>query len=155
MARELQVWKPFRELAPFREFERMRREMDRLWDSFFERRPTKIEEQGEFLPALDLAETDNELVVKCEVPGLEPKDIVISLSDGMLTIKGEKKQEREEKEVDYHLVERSYGAFTRSIQLPKEIQGDKINASYKNGILKVTLPKSEEAKKKEIKIKVE
>ena len=155
MARELQVWKPFRELAPFREFERMRREMDWLWDSFFERRPTKIEEQGEFLPALDLAETDNELVVKCEVPGLEPKDIVISLSDGMLTIKGEKKQEREEKEVDYHLVERSYGAFTRSIQLPKEIQGDKINASYKNGILKVTLPKSEEAKKKEIKIKVE
>jgi len=155
MARELQVWKPFRELAPFREFERMRREMDRLWDSFFERRPTKIEEQGEFLPALDLAETDNELVVKCEVPGLEPKDIVISLSDGMLTIKGEKKQEREEKEVDYRLVERSYGAFTRSIQLPKEVQGDKINASYKNGILKVTLPKSEEAKKKEIKIKVE
>ena len=155
MAKELQVWKPFRELAPFREFERMRREMDRLWDSFFERRPTKIEEQGEFLPALDLAETDNELVVKCEVPGLEPKDIVISLSDGMLTIKGEKKQEREEKEADYHLVERSYGAFTRSIQLPKEVQGDKINASYKNGILKVTLPKSEEAKKKEIKIKVE
>lgn len=155
MARELQVWKPFRELAPFREFDRMRREMDRLWDSFFERRPAKIEEEGEFLPALDLAETDNELVVKCEVPGLEPKDIDISLSDGMLTIKGEKKQEREEKEADYHLVERSYGAFTRSIQLPKEVQGEKISASYKNGVLKVTLPKSEEAKKKEIKVKVE
>jgi len=155
MARELQVWKPFRELAPSREFERMRREMDRLWDSFFERRPAKTEEEREFLPALDLAETENELVVKCEVPGLEPKDIDISLSDGMLTIKGEKKQEREEKEADYHLVERSYGAFTRSIQLPKEVQGDKINASYKNGILKVTLPKSEEAKKKEIKIKVD
>ncbi len=155
MARELQVWKPFRELTPLREFERMRREMDRLWDSFFERRPTKIEEEGEFLPALDLAETDNELVVKCEVPGLEPKDIDISLSGGMLTIKGEKKQEREEKEADYHLVERSYGAFTRSIQLPKEVQGEKISASYKNGILKITLPKSEEAKKKEIKIKVQ
>ena len=155
MAKELQVWKPFRELAPFREFERMRREMDRLWDSFFERRPAKLEEGGEFLPALDLAETGNELVVKCEVPGLDPKDIDISLSDGMLTIKGEKKQEREEKETDYHLVERSYEAFTRSIQLPKEVQGDKISASYKNGILKITLPKSEEAKKKEIKIKVE
>jgi len=155
MARELQVWRPFRELAPFREFERMRREMDRLWDSFLERKPTTIEEEGEFLPALDLAETDNELVVKCEVPGLEPKDIDISLSDGMLTIKGEKKQEREEKQADYHLVERSYGAFSRSIQLPKEVQGEKINASYKNGILKITLPKSEEAKKKEIKIKVE
>ncbi len=155
MARELQVWKPFKELAPFGEFERMRREMDRLWDSFFERRPTKAEQAAEFLPALDLAETDNELVVKCEVPGLEPKDIDISLSDGMLTIKGEKKQEREEKQADYHLVERSYGTFTRSIQLPKEVQGDKISASYKNGILTVTLPKSEEAKKNEIKIPVQ
>ena len=119
MAGELTTWRPLRELAPFREFEKMRREMDRFWDSFFERRPTKAEEAGEFLPALDLAETDNELVVKCEVPGLEPKDIDISLSDGMLTIKGEKKQGREEKQADYHLVERSYGSFTRSIQLPK------------------------------------
>ncbi len=156
MAWELQTWKPFRELAPFREFERMRREMDRLWDSFFEgglRR--KAEEGREWLPSLDVAETKNELVVKCEVPGMDPKDIDISLSDGMLTIKGEKKQEREEKEADYHLVERSYGSFSRSVQLPKEVQSDKINASYKNGILKITLPKSEEAKKKEVKIKVE
>ncbi len=155
MARELQIWRPFRELAPFREFDGMRREMDRLWDSFLERRPVKAEEEGGFLPALDLAETDSELVVKCEVPGLDPKDIDISLSDGMLTIKGEKKQEREEKEADYHLVERSYGSFTRSIRLPKEVQGGKISASYKNGILKITLPKSEEAKKKEVKIKVQ
>jgi len=155
MAGELPTWRPFRELAPFREFEKMRREMDRFWDSFFERGPTKAEVGGEFLPALDLAEKDNELVVKCEVPGLEPKDIDISLSDGVLTIRGEKKQEREEKEADYHLVERSYGTFTRSIQLPKEVQSDKISASYKNGILKINLPKSEEAKKKEVKIKVD
>ncbi len=155
MAGELTTWKPFKELTPFREFERMRREMDRLWDSFFERRPAGTEDERDFLPALDLAETANELVVKCEVPGLEPKDIDISLSDGMLTIKGEKKQEREEKEADYHLVERSYGSFTRSIQLPKDVQGDKISASYKNGLLKITLPKSEEAKKKEIKIEVQ
>ena len=155
MAGELTTWRPFMELTPFREFERMRREMDRLWDSFFDRGPTKAEVGGEFLPALDLAEKDNELVVKCEVPGLEPKDIDISLSDGMLTIKGEKNQEREEKEADYHLVERSYGTFTRSIQLPKEVQSDKISASYKNGVLKVVLPKPEGAQKKEIKIKVE
>jgi len=156
MAWELQTWKPFRELAPFKEFERMRRDMDRLWDSFFEgglRR--KTEGAGEWLPSLDVSETKNELVVKAEVPGMDPKDIDISLSDGMLTIKGEKKQEKEEKEADYHLVERSYGSFTRSVQLPKEVQSEKINASYKNGILKITLPKSEEAKKKEIKIKVE
>lgn len=154
MARELQVWKPYRELAPFREFERMRREMDRFWDSFLTRKPTDGTEE-EFLPALDLSETENELVVKCEVPEMDSKDIDISLSDGRLTIKGEKKQEREEKKAHYHLVERSYGSFTRSVQLPKEVQSDKISASYKNGTLTVTLPKSEEAKKKEIKIPVQ
>ena len=156
MAKEVTVWKPFTELAPFREFERMRRDMDGLWDSFFEggfRRRT--EEKGEWLPSLDISETKNELVVKAEVPGMDPKGIDISLSDGVLTIKGEKKQEKEEKEADYHLVERSYGAFVRSVRLPKEVQSDKISASYKDGVLKVALPKSEEAKKKEIKIKVE
>src|SRR4030043_1111685 len=156
MARELTIWRPLAELTPFRDFERMRREMDRFWDSFFDgglRRRT--EAGGEWLPSLDVSETKNELVVKAEVPGMDAKDIDISLSDGVLTIKGEKKQEKEEKEADYHLVERSYGSFTRSIRLPKEVQNDKISASYKDGILKVTLPKSEEAKKKEIKIKVE
>jgi HSP20 family protein len=150
MTKELTIWRPFREL------ERMRREMDRLWDSFFEERPRRrVEEVGEWLPSLDLSETKNDLVVKAELPGIDPKDIDISLANDVLTIKGEKKQEREEKEEDYHLIERSYGAFTRSIRLPREVQSDKINASYKNGILRVTLPKSEEAKKKEIKIKVE
>ena len=110
---------------------------------------------GEWLPSLDISDTKNELVVKAEVPGMDAKDIDISLSDGMLTIKGEKKQEKEEKETNYHLIERSYGSFLRSVNLPGEVQGDKISASYKDGILKITLPKSEEAKKKEIKIKVE
>ena len=73
----------------------------------------------------------------------------------MLTIKGEKKQEREEKEENYHLIERSYGSFARSIQLPAEVNSGKIFASYKNGILKIVLPKSEEARKKEVKIKVQ
>jgi HSP20 family protein len=156
MAWELTTWKPFRELAPFKDFERMRREMDRLLDSFFDGGLRgRTEMIGEWLPSLDVSETKNELVVKAEVPGMDPKDIDISLSDGTLTIKGEKKQEKEEKEADYHLVERSYGSFTRSVQLPKEVQSEKINASYKNGILKITLPKSEEAKKKEVKIKVE
>ena len=149
MAWEISPWRPF-------EFEKMRREMDRLWDSFFEGRPAKRgREEGEWLPSLDVSETKNELVVKAEIPGMDAKDIDISLSDGVLTIKGEKKQEKEEKEADYHLVERSYGAFVRSVRLPKEVQGDKISASYKDGILKIALPKSEEAKKKEIKIKVE
>jgi len=150
MKGELAPWRPFREL------ERMQREMDRLWDSFFEERPRrKIEELGEWGPSLDLSETKNDLIVKAEVPGIDPKDIDISLDKDILTIKGEKKQETEEKEENYHFIERTYGALARSIRLPREVQSDKINASYKNGVLRVTLPKSEEAKKKEIRIKVE
>jgi HSP20 family protein len=149
MAWEISPWRPF-------EFEKMRREMDRLWDSFFEGGPVRrAREEGEWLPSLDVSETKSDLVVKAELPGIDPKDIDISVNEGVLTIKGEKRQEKEEKEEGYHLVERSYGSFTRSIRLPREIQNEKINASYKNGILKITLPKSEEAKKKEIKIKVE
>ena len=150
MKGELTPWRPFREL------ERMRREMDRLWDSFFEERPQrKIEELGEWGPSLDLSETKNGLIVKADVPGIDPKDIDISLNKDVLTIRGEKKRETEEKEENYHFIERSYGAFARSIRLPRDVQTDKINASYKDGVLRVTLPKSEEAKKKEIRIKVE
>jgi HSP20 family protein len=155
MAKELTVRKPFKELVPF-DFEQMRAEMDRLWDSFFEgglRR--RAEWAGKWYPSLDVAETRNDIVVMAEIPGMDPKDIDISLSDGVLTIRGEKKQEKEEKGENYHLVERSYGSFIRSIQLPMKVQSGKINASYKNGVLKVTLPKSEEAKIKEIKIKVD
>ncbi|MCX8118123.1 MAG: Hsp20/alpha crystallin family protein [Desulfobacterota bacterium] len=130
--------------------------MDRLWDSFFERGVRrKTDEAGDWFPTLDVSETKDDLVIKAEVPGLEPKDIDISLSDGVLTIKGEKKEEREEKEEDYYLMERCYGSFARSIQLPKRVQSDKIQATYKNGLLKIVLPKSEEAKKKEIKIQVQ
>jgi HSP20 family protein len=149
MVWELTPWKPF-------EFDRMRREIDRLWDSFFEGRPgRKAGEVGEWLPSLDVSETKNDLVVKAELPGMDPKDIEISLNNGLLTIKGEKKQEKEEKDENYHVIERSYGSFTRSVRLPREGQSGKISASYKSAVLRVTLPKSEEAKKKEIKIKVE
>jgi HSP20 family protein len=149
MVWEISPWKPF-------EFEKMRKEMDRLWDSFLEGRPgRRAREEETWVPSLDFSETKTDMVVKAELPGIDPKDIDISLNEGILTIKGEKRQEKEEKEEGYHLVERSYGSFTRSIRLPREVQNEKINASYKNGVLKITLPKSEEAKKKEIKIKVE
>jgi HSP20 family protein len=146
---EIEPWRPARQL------ERMRREMDRLWDSFFETRPSrKGEGLEEWIPSLDVSETKNDIVVKAEIPGMDPKDMDISLSNDILTIKGEKKQEKEEKEEDYHLIERSYGKFIRSLRLPGEVKGDKINATYKNGVLSITLPKSEEVKKKELKIKV-
>jgi HSP20 family protein len=148
--KELTPWRPFGELGT------LRREMDRLWDSFFGERlfPTRIWER-EWAPSLDVSETKDNFVVKAEVPGIDAKDIDISLSGDVLTIKGEKKQEREEREEDYHLVERSYGGFSRSVRLPAEVESGKIKASYKNGILKVTLPKSEKVKAKEVKIKVE
>ena len=149
MVWELTPWRPF-------EFDRIRMEMDRLWDSFLEGRPVRrVEDDREWLPSVDVSETKNDLVIKAELPGLDTKDIDISMNNGYLTIKGEKKNEKEERDENYHLIERSYGSFTRSVRLPREVQSDKITASFKNGILKITLPKSEEAKKKEIKIKVE
>ena len=142
---------------PFKDIEKARSEMDRLLDTFLFGRPQKgdIWEEIEWLPAIDVAETKNEIVVNVEIPGMDPKEFDISVSEGTLMIKGEKKQEKEEKEENYHLTERRYGTFTRSILLPQEVESDKIRASYKDGILKITLPKSEEAKKNEIKIKVE
>jgi HSP20 family protein len=149
MVWEITPWRPF-------EFDRIRKEMDRLWDSFLEGRPVRrVEDDKEWIPSVDVSETKNDLVVKAELPGMDPKDIDISLNHGILTIKGEKKQEKEEKDENYHFIERSYGSFTRSVRLPREVQSNKIVASFKSGVLRVTLPKSEEAKKKEIKIKVE
>ena len=142
-------WRPFEELTSFR------REMDRLWDRFFSERPAlEFLERG-WEPSLDISETKGDLVVKAELPGIDPKDIDISLAGDTLTIKGEKKQEKEEKEENYHRIERSYGAFSRMVKLPMSVQNDKIKASYQNGVLKITLPKSEEEKKKQIKIKVD
>jgi HSP20 family protein len=142
---------------PFGDIEKVRSEMDRLMDTFLFGVPQRGDfwEEAERLPAVDVAETKNEIVVKVEIPGMDPKEFDISLSEGTLTIKGEKKQDRAEKEENYHLVERRYGTFTRSILLPHEVQSGKISAAYTDGILKITLPKSEEAKEKEIKIKVQ
>lgn len=154
MARELTISKPFRHFIPIVDFEKMRRELDRFYDSFFES-SRRAEHEGEYLPAFDVCETKDNIAVKAEVPGMEPKDLDITLSDGILTVNGEKKQEVEEKGASCHLIERSYGAFSRSIQLPAGVQSDKIDASYKNGTLHIVLPKSEEAKNREIKIKVE
>jgi HSP20 family protein len=147
MAFEVKPYKPFGDLANLRE------EMDRMLNRFFGEWPTTESFRGEWAPSLDVSESKENIVVRAEVPGIDAKDIDISLANDVLTIKGQKEQEREEKEENYHRVERSYGSFSRSVRLPREVSSDKIKASYKNGILKITLPKSEEAR--EIKIKVE
>lgn len=142
---------------PFREIEKVRSEVDRLVDTFLFGVPQRGDflEELQWLPPVDVAETKNEIVVNVEIPGMDPKEFDISLSAGTLTIKGEKKQEKAEKEENYHLVEQRYGTFTRSIPLPQAVESEKISAAYRNGILKIILPKSEEAKKREIKIKLE
>ncbi len=142
---------------PFKDVEKTRSEMDRLLDTFLFGRPKTGGAIGEeeWQPPIDVAETENELIVNVEIPGVDPEEIDVSLSGDTLLIRGEKKPETEEKGEDYHLLERNYGTFIRSIDLPVEVQNDKINASYKNGVLTIVLPKSERTQKKEIKIKVE
>jgi HSP20 family protein len=139
---------------PFRELTTLRDEMDNLWRRFLEEWPSTELFGREWAPAFDVLETKENIVVKAEIPGMEAKDIDISLVGDTLTVKGEKRQETEEKNENFHRVERNYGAFSRSIRLPGDVQSDKIKANCKNGVLKITLPKSEETKKREIKIRV-
>lgn len=101
---------------------------------------------GEIQPRVEVAETDKEIEVTAELPGMDEKDIEVSVTRDALTIKGEKRSEREEKRRDYHLTERSYGAIQRTIPLPADVDTDKVNASFKNGVLKVSIPKTAQLK---------
>ena len=138
-------------------FSEMRSEMERLFDSFMGRGWGRMpavfrgeqQDNGMVMPTMDIKETDKELVVEAELPGLEDKDVNVTLREGVLTIKGEKKSEREEKEQDYHLTERSYGRFERSFRLPDTIDEDNIAAHFDKGVLKVTMPKRPEVAKSE------
>jgi HSP20 family protein len=142
------------EWRPFREVSRLRREMDRLWEDYFGSGRRALRPlPAEFAPAVDIKETADQIVVKAEVPGMDAKDINISVTGDVLTIKGEKKSEREEKEENYHLVERSYGSFSRSLAMPAAVNMDKIEAKYDKGVLTITCPKKEEVKPKAIEIK--
>ena len=144
-----------RGLMPWTGMTGLKQEMDRLWDRFFEPQWTEFPALGEWAPTLDLSETKEALVMTVEVPGMDPKDIHVSLQENLLTIKGEKKQEKEEKDERHHRVERSYGAFTRAIRLPIAVDGEKVTASFKNGLLIITLPKTPAAKGTAIPIKAE
>jgi HSP20 family protein len=106
-------------------------------------------------PPVDIYETDNALLLKADLPGVDPKDVEIRVENGILYLKGERKFEKEVKEENYHRVERSYGAFTRSFSLPSSIDTEHVKAEYKDGQLTLTMPKREEAKPKTIKIDVE
>ena len=142
-------------LIPWRgEIDRLRNEMDRLYDRFFDWRPfQRFSEEGEWLPSLDVSETSKEIVVKAELPGLEPKDIDVSLDGNVLTLRGERRQEKEENDESFHRVERSYGTFSRSVRLPAEVDQTQIKATYKRGVLKIRLPKSKKAEGRRIEVR--
>ncbi|HUL06298.1 MAG TPA: Hsp20/alpha crystallin family protein [Candidatus Acidoferrum sp.] len=155
------LWQPF---------ESLRQEMDRVFDDFtrgfgrfplsrslFDVEPMLRYEStaGLSAPAVDVVENEKEYRITAELPGLDEKDIEVNVADDMLSIRGEKKEEREEKAKNYHLSERRYGSFQRTFQLPAGIDAEKIAASFQKGVLTVTLPKTPEAQKKEKKIAIQ
>ena len=105
------------------------------------------------MPSMDISETDKAIEITAELPGLEKKDVELNVADNLLTIRGEKKNEREEKNKDYHLVERSYGSFSRSFTLPPAAVVDEMKASFEDGVLTLEIPKKEEVKPRQISIK--
>jgi HSP20 family protein len=132
------------------------REINRMFDSFF--REGAREDDGlascAWTPAVDLVDQDNAFVVKMEVPGVERGDVKITVENGMLTVRGEKKQQKESKEKRFHRTERTFGSFQRSFSLPGSVNTDRVEAALQDGILTVTLPKAEGARTREIDVKV-
>ena len=131
----------------------LRQEFNQLFDRFWSGQLEPLQ-LGRWTPAIDIAETDDYLLVHAELPGMDADDIDVSVEGSVLTIKGEKKDTREEKTDAYHRVERQYGTFVRSIQLPAEIVADKVDAAFRNGVLEVRLPKHEDARPKKVQINV-
>ena len=136
---------------PYREFATMRNLMDRVFEDTFG--PTQPMRNDALALALDVAEKEEGFVVKASVPGINPDDLDISLTNDVLTIRGETKADNEINEENYHLRERRYGSFMRSITLPVPVQSDKVDAAYDNGVLTLTLPKAEDLRPKKIAIK--
>lgn len=139
-------WEPAREMMTLREA------MDRLFDDAFTR-PLGISNGNWSVPAVDMYQTDNEVVVKAALPGIKADEVQINVTGEVLTLKGETKHEEEKKEKAYHLREQRWGSFERSIALPTEVVADKAKADFENGVLTITLPKAEEVKPKSISIK--
>lgn len=130
----------------------MQREINQLFDSFFHKDRGDV--ASAWKPAVDIVEHDNEFVARVELPGVRKDDVKITMQNNVLTVRGEKRQEQKEKGTNYHRVERSYGSFQRSFTLPGSVKNDTIDAEFVNGILTIHLPKAEEAKAREIEVKV-
>ena len=133
----------------------LRKEMDRLFERFFDSPWAEMPALGDWTPAMDVTEDKDGISVKAEVPGVDPKDIHVSLEGDLLTIKGEKEHKEEKKDEKLHRIERTYGSFVRSVRLPSTVDGSKVTASFKNGVVMITLPKAAAAKGTTIPIKAE
>jgi HSP20 family protein len=139
---------------PFRELRSLQDDMNRLFVTAFPR--TFDNEQmarGSWNPSVDISENEQSIVLEAELPGMKSEDVELSIENNVVTIRGERKFEKKEEKDNYHRVERSYGSFTRSFTLPRTVTGEDAQAEFQNGLLKVTLPKREEAKARKIEIK--
>jgi HSP20 family protein len=146
-------WEPFRDLVSIQD------RMNRLFDEAFRGNSRQASDEdwalgGTWAPAVDIYEQGGDIVLKAELPGVQPKDVDIRVENNTLTLRGERRLDQEVKREQYHRVERSYGAFTRSFTLPTVVDTEKIKADFRDGVLRVTLPQREEAKPKQIAINI-
>jgi len=140
-------WEPIRDLVTTQD--RMNRLFNETLGRFFGDEGART---GVWMPAVDIYETEQTVVLQAEMPGVDPKDVEATVHEGTLYLKGERKYEKEVKEENYHHVERAYGSFARSFALPTSVDAEKVQAEFKDGVLTLTMPKKEEAKAKKIKI---
>ncbi len=145
-------WEPFHNLVS------VQSRMNRIFDEAFRGQPAASEDDwalgGNWAPAVDIFEHEGNIVLKAELPGIDPKDVDIRVENNVLSLRGERKFETEVKRENCHRVERAYGTFNRSFTLPNVVDTERIKAGYKDGVLQVTLPQKEEAKPKQISIAV-
>jgi HSP20 family protein len=156
----LEKWNPFRTTHPWDPMRDMEEIQNRLASLFGRRLPLRKEgaEEGftltEWSPPVDIAEDEKEYTIKAELPGVNKEDVKVTVEGGVLSITGERKAEKEEKDKKYHRIERNYGTFVRSFTLPEGAASEKVSAEFKDGVLKVHLPKDETAKPKSIEVKI-
>lgn len=147
-------WRPLRDITPWSPSTDLVSEFDQMFDRFLNGGGLADGASSTWLPATDIVEHENEYTVQLEMPGVKKDDVKITVTDDVLTVRGEKKFEKETKDKNFHRMERTYGSFQRSFTLPTSVHSGNIAASYDDGILTITLPKAEEAKPKEIEVKV-
>jgi HSP20 family protein len=141
---------------PFVELEDVSKQLNRIFGRFPARAETGSEvlTMADWAPTVDITETDSAYMIKGEIPGVNKEDVKVTIEDGMITMRGERKQEKEEKDKKYHRIERSYGSFLRSFRVPDDVDENAVKAEFKDGMINVTLPKSDKSKPKSINVSI-